>query len=96
MIGAAEETCADLVQPYLETGIGTVGTQVNIRHLAPTPVGMKYRCESEVIAVEGRLIRFHVTLSDEREIIGEGIHERFIVNEERFQSKAERKRNTEG
>lgn len=96
LICSAERSCKNLVQPLMDEGMGTVGTLVNIRHMAPTPVGMKYRCESEVIAVEGRLIRFHVTLSDEREIIGEGIHERFVVNEERFQSKAERKRNTEG
>ena len=75
----------------MEAEQGTVGTLVNIRHLAPTPVGMKYRCECEIIAVEGRLIRFHVLLSDAVETIGEGIHERFIINNERFTAKAYRK-----
>ena len=91
LICNAERTCKNLVDPLLETEQGTVGTLVNIRHLAPTPVGMKYRCECEIIAVEGRLIRFHVLLSDEVETIGEGIHERFIINNERFTSKAYRK-----
>ena len=93
LIREAERSCKNLVQPLLEEGWGTVGTLVNIRHLAPTPVGMKFCCESEVIAVEGRMIRFHVTLRDEREIIGEGIHERFIINDERFTAKAVAKLN---
>lgn len=91
MIASAEETCADLLQPLLAEGMGTVGTQVNIRHLAPSPIGMKYRCDCEVIAVEGRVIRFHVILTDELEPIGEGTHERVIINEERFFQKSQKK-----
>lgn len=91
LIASAEETCADLVQPLLEAGMGTVGTQVSIRHLAPTPIGMKYHCDCEITAVEGRVIRFSVLLMDERERIGEGTHERVIINEERFFSKSQRK-----
>ena len=91
LICNAERTCKNLIQPLLEEGMGSVGTLVNIRHLAPTPVGMKYRCECEIIAVEGRMIRFHVVVKDEVEIIGEGIHERFIINDERFTAKAQNK-----
>ncbi len=91
LIASAEETCADLVQPLLEAGMGTVGTCVNIRHLAPTPIGMKYRCECEITEIDGRKINFHVVLFDETEKIGEGTHERFIINEERFFSKAQNK-----
>ncbi len=91
LIASAEETCADLVQPLLDEGLGTVGTLVNIRHLAPTPIGMKYRCECEIIAVEGRKIRFHVILTDERELIAEGTHERVIISEERFFGKTQKK-----
>ena len=91
LIASAEETCADLVQPLLDKGYGTVGTQVNIRHMAPTPIGMKYHCDCEIISVEGRVIRFHVVLTDEREQIGEGTHDRVIVNEERFLQKAQSK-----
>ena len=93
MIASAEETCADLVQPLLDAGMGTVGTMVNIRHLAPTPIGMGYRCESELIAVDGRVLTFRVVLFDEREKIAEGTHERVIISEDRFFSKAQNKRN---
>lgn len=91
LICNAERTCKNLADPLLDEGMGTVGTLVNIRHLAPTPVGMKYRCDCEIIAVEGRMIRFHVLLHDEVETIGEGIHERFIINNARFTAKAEGK-----
>ena len=91
LICSAERSCKNLVQPLLDENWGTVGTLVNIRHLAPTPVGMEYQCECEIIAVEGRMIRFHVILRDETEIIGEGTHERFVINNERFTEKASRK-----
>ena len=91
LIASAEETCADLVQPLLADGMGTVGTLVNIRHLAPSPVGMKYWCDCEITSVEGRLITFSVVLFDEKEKIGEGTHERVVINEERFFTKAQRK-----
>ena len=92
LICSAERTCKNLVDPLLKEGLGTVGTMVNMRHLAPTPAGMKYWCECEITAVEGRMIRFHVILRDEVETIGEGIHERFIINNEHFTAKTEGKR----
>lgn len=91
LICNAEKCCKNLVQPLLDEGMSTVGTLVNMRHLAPTPVGMKYRCECEVIAAENRMIRFHVIVRDEIDTIGEGIHERFIINDEHFTEKACRK-----
>ena len=91
LIASAEATCKDLVQPMLEEGMSTVGTMVSIRHLAPSPIGMKYRCECEITEVEGRMIRFSVILTDERERIGEGVHERVIINEERFLKKTQQK-----
>lgn len=94
LICNAERSCKNLVDPLLDEGMGTVGTLVNIRHLAPTPVGMKYCCKCEVTAVEGRTIRFHVLLRDEIDIIGEGIHERVIINNERFTAKTQNKLKT--
>ena len=91
LICSAERSCKNMVDPLLDEGLGTVGTMVNIRHLAPTPVGMKYWCDSEITAIEGRMIRFHVVLRDETEIIGEGTHERFVINNDRFSEKANRK-----
>ena len=64
---------------------------VNIRHLAPSPIGMKYSCDCEITETEGRVIRFHVVLRDEREQIGEGTHERVIINEARFFEKSQKK-----
>ena len=91
LICSAERSCKNMVDPLLDEGLGTVGTRVDIRHMAPTPVGMKYWCESEITAIEGRMIRFHVVLRDEVETIGEGTHERFVINNERFTAKAAHK-----
>lgn len=91
LIASAEETCADFVQPFLEPGKGTVGTMVNMRHLAPTPIGMKYHCECELTSIDGRVLTFHVILFDEVEKIGEGTHERVIISEERFFNKCQSK-----
>ena len=88
MIAAAEQACADLVQPLLDEGMSTVGTRLDIRHLAPTPVGLKYRVDCELSAVNGRVLSFNVVINDEKERVGEGTHERVIINEERFLKKA--------
>ncbi len=92
MLALMEKTACDSVIPYLEEGNGTVGTQVDIRHLAATPIGMTVRCESELLEVDGRRLVFEVKAYDDAGLIGEGTHERFIVNNEKFQSKADAKR----
>ena len=91
MISLMEETCWKLVQPGLEPGCGTVGTGLNVQHVAPTPVGMKVTCEATLTAVEGRKLTFEVTCSDECQVIGMGTHERFIIDNEKFQAKANNK-----
>jgi len=91
MLALMEKTACDSVMPYLDEGDGTVGTQVNIRHLAATPIGMTVRCESELLEVDGRRLVFDVKAYDEAGLIGEGTHERFIVNNEKFQGKADAK-----
>lgn len=92
MIALMEETAWKSVAPYLEEGNGTVGTALNIQHTAATPLGMSVTCESELIAVDGRKLTFHVVAKDEAGVIGEGEHQRFIVNDEKFQSKADSKK----
>lgn len=87
-----EITARNLVLPQLEAGFDTVGTRVDVRHLAATPLGMKVKFEAEVIAVEGRLIRFRVAALDELETVAEGLHERTVVNVSRFAQKVEAKR----
>lgn len=91
MIALMEETAWRSVDPYLETGQSTVGISLDIKHLCPTPLGMKVRCESTLTEIDGRRLKFTVHVYDEVGLIGSGIHERFIVNAEKFQSKANNK-----
>lgn len=91
MIGMIEKACFDSVQPYLEEGKGTVGTHVNVSHLAATPVGMKVTAECELIEIDGRRLVFKVSARDERGLIGEGTHERFIIDTVKFLAKTNNK-----
>ncbi len=91
MIALMEGTCADSVAPFLEAGQGTVGTHVNVSHCSATPVGMRVRCESELLEVDRRRLVFRVAAYDERGLIGEGTHERFVIDSARFQSKIDAK-----
>jgi predicted thioesterase len=84
MILEMEMTSGDAINPFLEAGWVTVGTEVDIRHLAATPVGSKVRTTARVIAVERRVIRFEVEAFDEKRRIGEGRHARGLVNVETF------------
>lgn len=91
MISLMENTAYESVAGYLEDGCGTVGTSVNVKHVAATPVGMKVTCETELIKIEGRALTFGVKAYDECGLIGEGIHERFIITEEKFLNKTNNK-----
>lgn len=91
MVALVEKTCYELVQPLLSAGESSVGTRMEIDHVAPTPVGMEVRCQCRLDAIDGRRLRFSFTVCDEAEPIGRGIHERFIINAERFQNKADNK-----
>lgn len=92
LVALAEKTCWQSVAPELEEGFGTVGTKLELEHTAPTPVGMQVSCESELTAVEGRKLVFAVRLFDERGPVGGGVHERFVVNDQKFSAKAEAKK----
>lgn len=91
MILLMEESCFMSVNDILEEGFTTVGTCVNVKHLSATPLGMKVVIKSELIKVDGRALTFRVEAYDEKGLIGEGIHERFIVNNEKFQAKTDSK-----
>ena len=88
MIALMEGAAWHSVQPYLEEGCGTVGTALDVRHLAPTPVGRTVRCESLLTGVEGRKLTFSVQVYDGAKLIGEGSHERFIIRVDSFLKKA--------
>ena len=91
MIALMEKTAYESVAPELEEGSGTVGTALNVKHVAASPVGMKITCESELVKVDGRALTFSVKAYDEKGLIGEGEHERFIIYNEKFQAKADAK-----
>jgi predicted thioesterase len=84
MIGLMENAAWRLVQPELEPGETTVGTLVNVRHLAATPVGREVTATAELIEIDGRRLVFRVTARDDKQLIGEGVHERSRVLLERF------------
>lgn len=92
MIGLMEGASLELMAKHLPEGYTTVGTSVNIKHLAATPVGMEVIAKTELIEIDGRRLVFKVEAFDEVDKIGEGIHERFIVDEERFMKKNEEKK----
>jgi fluoroacetyl-CoA thioesterase len=93
MILIMENAALNAIRSYLDAGESAVGTAVDIRHLAATPVGHDVRAEAEVTEVDGRRIKFKVTASDETEEIGSGTHERIVIDLRRFdQSLANKKK----
>ncbi len=87
MIALMEKTCLNSVLDYLPEGYGTVGTKVNVVHIKATPINMKVICESELIEVDEPKLTFKVTAYDEEGEIGNGIHNRFIIDVNKFMSK---------
>ena len=95
MICLMEQAAQSSVAEYLGSGQGTVGTVINVTHDAATPLGMKVWAESELVEVDRRRLVFEVAAYDECGLIGKGVHERFIIDNEKFltkvNAKAERK-----
>lgn len=87
MVQFMEVTSRLCVQDALEEGQSTVGTAVNIRHLKATPCGMQVRCEAKLLEIDRRRLVFEVSVWDERELVGTGTHERFIINTDQFMQK---------
>lgn len=92
LIALMEETCWRSVADELDEGCGSVGTLLEVKHTAPTPVGMEVTCESELTQVDGRRLVFDVRAYDAGGMVGEGRHERFVIQNEKFQAKADAKR----
>jgi fluoroacetyl-CoA thioesterase len=91
MINLIEAAALAAVEQSLPEDHQSLGTRLNVSHIAATPVGMRVRATAEVVKVEGRTIHFHVRAEDERELIGEGTHERVVVNLERFDKRVQEK-----
>lgn len=91
MIAYMERTAHRLLTSSLPTEYTSVGSQVNVRHLAPTPLGAEVRVLAEVISLEGYRVLFSVRAWDGVEMIGEGQHERVIIDKARFLSRVEKK-----
>lgn len=92
MILAMENAALNAIRSYLEPGESAVGTALDVRHLAPTPVGQRVTAEAEVTRVEGRRIVFAVTARDDVEEIGTGSHERMVVDLRRLAQRLDAKR----
>ena len=91
MIMAMENAALNAMRPFLEPGESAVGTEIDVRHLAATPVGHDVRAEAEVITVEGKRIEFKVSASDEIEEIGNGTHQRMVINLRSFHERLAKK-----
>ena len=92
MIAFVEWTCVAALAPYIAPHQRTVGTRIEMSHSAATPIGMNVTAEIELIEIDGRRLRFKVGCRDEAEPIGEGFHERMIVDHDRFMARLSGKR----
>ena len=93
MVALMEQAASELCDKYTDDGISTVGTALNIRHLAPTPVGAEVRAYATLTAFDGRKACFDVEAYDNAGLIGKGTHERFTIKVDRFMEKAEERKN---
>ena len=91
LVALMESAAVRALEGHLAPGQTSVGGRMDVRHLAPTPVGLHVRARAELLEIEGRRLVFHVEAWDEVERIGEATHERFIIDQAAFIAKAEAK-----
>lgn len=84
LVGLMEGVSAELMAKYLRPGEQSVGIGINLKHTAPTPLGMEVRVVTELVAIDGKKLTFKLEAFDDKEKIGEASHERFIINAEKF------------
>jgi predicted thioesterase len=87
----AEMAAHRLVEPHLKPGQGQVGLTVNIRHMAPTPIGRRVRAAVELTAIERRKLSFHINIHDDTEQVGEVTHERFVIDVDKYVERLKQK-----
>jgi fluoroacetyl-CoA thioesterase len=92
LVAFVEWTCVRALGPHLLEGEHSVGTHVDLSHTAATPVGMKATAVVKLIECDGRKLRFMISCRDERDEIGAGFHERFVIDQARFLKKLDEKR----
>ena len=91
LVGFLERTARDALAPCLSPEESSVGTEIELSHLAPTPVGQTVMCVARVIHVDGSKVTFQIEARDERELIARGLHRRQIIRVARFAQAVERK-----
>ena len=91
MIGLMEMTAWQSVEPYMEEGRGTVGTHLDVSHVSASPLGAHIRIESELEEIDRRRLVFRVRAFDDAGLIGEGTHERFIIDNQKFMDRTQSK-----
>jgi len=87
LVGLMEGVSADLMAKHLQPGEQSVGIGIQLKHTAPTPLGMEVRVVTQLVQVDGKKLTFKLEAFDEKEKIGEATHERFIINAEKFGKK---------
>jgi predicted thioesterase len=91
MINLMEAAALDAAENLIPAGHQSLGIHLDVRHIAATPVGMRVRATSRLVSVEGRTLGFEVVARDERDVIGDGTHQRIVVNVERFDQRVQAK-----
>jgi fluoroacetyl-CoA thioesterase len=91
MVNLMEAAALQAVERFMPAGYQTVGTHLDVKHFAATPVGLRVEAHAELTRVEGRTLTFRIHAQDEREAIGEGVHERLVINVERFDVRMQKK-----
>lgn len=84
LIGFLERTAREALAPHLDADERTVGVEIDLRHLAPTPVGQTIHCRAQVIAAENRQFTFQIEARDAHEVIIRGVHRRAVIRTESF------------
>ncbi len=96
MINLMEAAALAAVEHLLAPGYQSLGTRLDVQHIAATPVGMRVWVEAEVLSFNNRLLVFRVQARDEKDVIGHGTHERVVVNVAKFDERVQRKLKTDG
>ena len=91
MINLMEAAALDAVENLIPAGHQSLGTRLDVCHIAATPVGMRVRATARLLSVDGRTLEFRVEAHDERDLIGDGAHTRLVVNVERFDQRVQKK-----